>query len=83
MASDATIQPKIQRIAGGDQLDVASGGVISADGTQASHIAAASVAYTTGDLDAESEVIAALNTTNGKINSILVALEGVGILKTS
>jgi hypothetical protein len=33
--------------------------------------------------DTEAEVIAALNTTNGKINSILAALETYGWLKTS
>lgn len=67
----------------GGTLDVASGGVVSGAGTQASHITDAKTDYTTGDLDAESEIIAAFNTTNGKINSILAALEAVGILKTS
>jgi hypothetical protein len=42
---------------------------------QTAHIADAKVNYTTGDLDAESEIIAAVNTTNGKINSILAVLE--------
>jgi len=50
---------------------------------QSSHIADAKVNYTEGDLDAESEVITALNTTNGKINSILAALEAKGIVATS
>lgn len=45
------------------------------------HVAAAKVDYTTGDLDAEAEVITALNTTNGKINSILAALEAHGLVK--
>jgi hypothetical protein len=48
-----------------------------------SHIVNAKVDYTTGDLDAEAEVIAAVNTTNGKINSILTALEAAGVLSTS
>lgn len=66
-----------------DTLNVLPGGALKANGTQASHVADAKVDYTTGDLDAESEVIAAFNTTNGKVNAILAALEGVGILKTS
>jgi hypothetical protein len=42
------------------------------------HVADAKTDYTTGDLDSESEVIAALNTANGKINSILATLETFG-----
>lgn len=92
-------QPKIYKTDGGDtqvvasggqvtvesggEIAVASGGVISAAGTQASHIADASVTYTTEGLDTEAEIIAAINTTNGKINAILAALEGVGILAAS
>jgi len=67
----------------GDELSIASGGKITAAGTQANHIADGKVDYTTGDLDIEAEIIAAFNTTNGKINAILAALEGAGILKTS
>lgn len=74
---------KVYMKQGGDEMVVASGGKITAAGTQASTIADAKVDYTTGDLDAEAEVIAALNTTNGKINAILAALEGVGILASS
>jgi hypothetical protein len=48
-----------------------------------SHIADAKADYTTGDLDSEAEVIAAVNATNAKINSILAALETSGQLKTS
>ena len=51
--------------------------------TQQAHIADASVAYTTGDLDSEAEIIAAVNATNTKINSILTALEGFGAVATS
>lgn len=47
------------------------------------HVADASVAYTTGNLDSEAEVIAAVNTTNGKINLILTALEKAGVVATS
>lgn len=67
----------------GGELKIVSGGKITNAGTQASHVTDAKVNYTTGDLDAESEIIAAFNTTNGKINSILAALEGVGILASS
>ena len=47
------------------------------------HIADAKVNYATPDLDTEAEVIAAFNTTNGKINSILAMLENAGISKTA
>lgn len=47
------------------------------------HIANAKVDYTTGDLDAEAEIIAALNATNTKINSILANLEGAGVNASS
>ena len=52
-------------------------------GDQQANITAAKVDYTTGDLDTEAETIAALNTTNGKINSILTALKAHGILASS
>lgn len=81
--SDATIQAKVRMRAGGDELDVAPGGKITADGTQAAHIADAKADYTTGDLDTEAEIIAALNAANAKLNSVLAALEGVGILASS
>lgn len=51
--------------------------------TQQAHIANAKTDYAAGDLDTEAEVIAAFNTTNGKINSILSALRAAGILATS
>ena len=54
-----------------------------ANGTTGSHIADAKVNYTTGDLDAEAEIIAAFNTTNGKINSILAILEEFKLLASS
>lgn len=49
-------------------------------GARQAAIANASVAYTTGDLDTEAEIIAALNTTNGKINSILTTLRTHGLI---
>lgn len=84
-------QPKTYRENGGDQIVIASGGsinvesggAVTAAGTQAAHIANASVAYATPGLDTEAEVIAAFNTTNGKINSILAALRGAGIIASS
>lgn len=62
----------------GGELRVASGGTITADGTQASHIADAT-AITGGEAPTEAEHNAALT----KINSILAALRGVGILASS
>lgn len=78
--ADATYQPLVYRQQGGDILVVASGGdinvesggTISNDGTQASTIADVSVStvvWTTGD--------------KAKVNSILAALEGVGVLATA
>ena len=64
----------------GGEINIESGGTITNDGTQATAIADAKIDYATPDLDTEAEIIAALNTTNGKINSIIAALEGVGIL---
>lgn len=74
---------KVYRKQDGDELVIESGGKITAAGTQASHIADAKTDYTTGDLDVEAEIIAAANTTNTKLNAILAALEGVGILASS
>jgi len=62
---------------------VPTAGDRAAYGAQQSHVADAKVNYTTGDLDAEAEIIAAVNTTNGKINSILSALEAFGIVASS
>lgn len=49
-------------------------------GARQAAIANASVSYTTGNLDTEAEIITALNTTNGKINSILAALRTHGLI---
>jgi hypothetical protein len=64
---------------GGDKL-VIGGSITPATETQATAIANAKVNYTTGDMDSDAKIIAAFNTTNGKINSILAALRGVGII---
>jgi Tfp pilus assembly protein PilN len=53
------------------------------EGERVTTIAAAKVDYTTGNLDAEAEVIAAFNTTNGKINDLIAALKARGILATA
>jgi hypothetical protein len=42
------------------------------------HVADAKVNYTAGDLDSEAEVISAINTANGTINTILATLETFG-----
>lgn len=90
--ADATYSPATYREQGGDRFVVASGGEIKVEtggkivpnsGTQASHIADAKTDYATPDLDTEAEIIVAFNTTNEKINSILAALEGAGILASS
>lgn len=78
----ATI-PKIYKTDGGDELVVASGGKITAAGTQASHIADASTAHALNATFSDTEVEAALNALGTKINSILAALEGVGIVASS
>ena len=83
MASDTTIQPKIRRVDGGDTIDVNTGGKITATGTQATVIAAQKVNYTTGDLDSEAEIIAAINATNTALNSVIAALKGIGAVATS
>lgn len=58
---------KISRKQGGDVLDVKTGGKITANGTQAAHIA--------NPTDLATSITA--------INAILVALEGVGITAAS
>lgn len=81
--ADATYQPEVYMTDGGDELVIASGGKITADGTQASHIADATADYTGTDITTDNLVATAINATNTKLNSILAALEGVGILAES
>ena len=68
--ADGTYTPLVYMKQGGDELVIKSGGKITDDGTQASHIA---------DL--------ATGATNAQIatafNTLLLAIEGVGILATS
>lgn len=67
--------------ASADEMNLLSGaGDAIASGTQVANIANAKVDYTTGDLDTEAEIIAAVNATNGKINDILAALLAFGIM---
>ncbi len=58
---------------------LAGAGAIVASGTQQVHVGDARVNYATPDLDTEAEIITAFNTTNGKLNAILAALEAFGI----
>ena len=58
-----------QVVASGGEINVESGGKITNDGTQAAHIVDVGATYTTG--------------VQGKINAVLAALEGAGILATS
>jgi len=75
----------------GGELNVAAGGKISKAGTQANHIADVAVTATLTGVDTGTDMTAAqaativadLNSIKTKMNAILAALEGVGILKTS
>ena len=84
-------QPKVYRKQGGDELAVASGGKITNDGTQASHIADFTVTTDLTGVDTGTDMTAAqagaietdLAAVATKLNAILAALEGVGILASS
>lgn len=69
---DSTIAAKIRREASGDEIAVASGGKITADGTQAAYVA---------NVPTAGSATAAANAT--AINAILAALKGVGIMASS
>ena len=71
LAGLATTKTELGKLAG-------AGAVVSS-GTQQAHVADAKVDYQALDLDTEAEIITALNTTNGKINAILAALEAFKI----
>lgn len=89
--ADATYLPGIYRQQDGDvfvvtsagEIKIESGGKITADGTQASHIADAETNHNLSATYTDTEVEAALNALGQKINAILAALEGVGILASS
>lgn len=74
---------KVYRKQGGDELVIESGGKITADGVQAAAIADASEAHALNSTFSDTEVEAALNALGGKINDILAALRGVGIVASS
>lgn len=82
---------KVHKEQGGDTLTVESGGSINvktggavkANGTQAAHIADASVAHALNATFSDTEAEAALNALGVKINSIFDALEGAGIVAAS
>jgi len=83
----------------GGEIDVESGGAITADGTQASHIADAGAAlktdYAKADIDDAASIdgtelavvlnliTTAYNDLATKHNALLAAIEGVGILADS
>lgn len=67
----------------GGELKIASGGKITAAGTQAAHITDASVAHNLNSTFSDTEAETALNALGTKINAILDALEGAGILAAS
>ena len=105
--ADTTYIAGVYGLQGGDtlvvsasgEIKVESGGAITADGTQASHIADASTSHSITDpadapADADAlrddlvanaipDIESALDALGTKINSILDALEGVGITATS
>ena len=75
----------------GGELNIASGGKISKAGTQANHIADVAITTVLTGVDTGTDMTAAqaativadFNSIKTKMNAILAALEGVGILKTS
>jgi len=60
---------------------ISPGGVITT--VRQAHETDAKTDYSTGDLDAESEVITAFNATNTTVNSVLSKLEALGVFLTS
>lgn len=82
----------IRRISNGDTLQIATGGkIVPNSGTQASTIADAAVTATLSGVDTGTDMTAAqaativadLTTLTTKLNAVLAALEGVGILASS
>jgi hypothetical protein len=71
LAGLATTKTELGKLAGA--------GARVASGTQAVHAADLKTNYGAGELDTEAKIITALNTTNAKINTILLALEDFGI----
>lgn len=67
----------------GGELEIAAGATLTAAGTQAAHIADASVAHALNSTFSDTEVETALNALGTKINAILAVLEGIGATATS
>jgi hypothetical protein len=85
-------QQKVYRKHGGAQMVVASGGSIKVEtggtilpnsGTQPAHIANASVAHDLNATFSDTEAEAALNALGTKLNSVLAALRGAGVIASS
>lgn len=57
--------------------------VVNLEKDMKNHIADAKTDYTTGDLDTEAEIIAAINATNTTLNTLLAELESYKILRSS
>ncbi len=80
--ADSLYEPKVYRRQGGDAQVVKSGGKIIIQGggyiTPSGESVAAHIANATGGI-----TISAAGTGQAKINAILAALRGVGILATS
>jgi len=82
---------KVHKASGGNELhiesggilDVKTGGILKANGTQAALLVDASVAHALNASFSEVEAEAALDALGGKINTIIDALQGVGIIATS
>lgn len=96
MSVDTTVQTKNYEVQGGDkwvvsgELDIESGGKITAAGTQAVHAAALtdnSSGTSGGDTIAAVTDVAtaadAIATLAAKLNAIIAAVEGVGITAAS
>lgn len=89
--ADATYQPKVYTKQGGDELVIASGGILNietggilkSNGTQASAITDASEAHDLNSTFSDTEAEAALDALGGTVNEILAALRGVGIIASS
>ncbi len=79
---------KVHKESGGNELhvesggilDIKTGGILAANGTQAATITDASVAHALNSTFSDTEAEAALNALGVKVNSILAALKGAGII---
>jgi len=67
-------------IKSGGELNIESGGKVSADGIQAAAVADANVAHALNAIYSDVEVETALDALGGKINTILTALRGAGVV---